>query len=68
MAIPENAQTHHLAYVSQINLLADETGVPIQHHGVPAYFSKFRGDHYVMRRSCASPSFADSVNHLEIGR
>src|SRR5262249_15263533 len=49
--LAENAQTHYVAYVSQQNLLADESGEPVQHPEVPAYFTEFKGDHYTMRRS-----------------
>ena len=48
--LAENAQTHYVAYVSQQNLLADETGEPVRHPEVTAYFSEFKGDHYVVRR------------------
>ena len=52
--LAENAQTHYVAYVSQQNLLAVETGQPVQHPEVPSYFAEFRGDHYVMLRSYAN--------------
>jgi heat shock protein HspQ len=52
--LAENAQTHYVAYVSQQNLLADESGRPVQHPEVASYFTEFRGDHYVVRRSHAN--------------
>ena len=52
--LAENAQTHYVAYVSQQNLLADETGEPVAHPEVPSYFGEFRGSHYVMRPSYAN--------------
>ena len=52
--LAENAQTHYIAYVSQQNLLADESGEPVQHPEVTSYFDGFEGDHYVMRRGQAN--------------
>jgi len=52
--LAENAQTHYVAYVSQQNLLADESGEPVQHPEVGSYFAEFKGDHYVMRPSYAN--------------
>jgi len=52
--LAENAQTHYVAYVSQQNLLADETGEPVQHPEVTSYFFEFRGGEYVMRPSYAN--------------
>ncbi len=48
--LAENAQTHYVAYVSQQNLLADESGEPVQHPEVGSYFGEFKGDHYAVRR------------------
>jgi heat shock protein HspQ len=52
--LAENAQTHYVAYVSQQNLLADESGRPVQHPEVRSYFDEFKGDHYVVRRGYAN--------------
>ena len=52
--LAENAQTHYIAYVSQQNLLADESGEPVQHPEVTSYFDGFEGDHYIMRRGQAN--------------
>ncbi|MBD24968.1 MAG: DNA-binding protein [Candidatus Marinimicrobia bacterium] len=49
--LAENAQTHYVAYVSQQNLMEDDSGEPIQHPGVSAYFGEFKGNYYVMRHS-----------------
>jgi heat shock protein HspQ len=52
--LAENAQTHYIAYVSQQNLLADETGEPVHHPEVTAYFTEFRGDRYIVLPSHAN--------------
>jgi heat shock protein HspQ len=52
--LAENAQTHYVAYVSQQNLLADESGDPVQHPEVTSYFGEFRGGQYVMRPNYAN--------------
>ena len=52
--LAENAQTHYVAYVSQQNLLADDSGEPVQHPEVTSYFDEFKGSHYVMRRGAAN--------------
>jgi heat shock protein HspQ len=44
--LAENAQTHYVAYVSQQNLLGDDSGEPVHHPEVSAYFGQFKGDHY----------------------
>lgn len=52
--LAENAQTHYVAYVSQQNLLADDSGEPVRHPEVDDYFGEFRGSHYAMRPGCAN--------------
>lgn len=52
--LAENAQTHYVAYVSQQNLLADESGEPIRHPEVDAYFGDFKGGQYVPHPSHAN--------------
>jgi heat shock protein HspQ len=52
--LAENAQTTYVAYVSQQNLLADDTGEPVQHPEVASYFGDFKGGQYVMHRSHAN--------------
>tara|TARA_R110000868_G_scaffold269020_8_gene528423 strand:+ start:125 stop:490 length:366 start_codon:yes stop_codon:yes gene_type:complete len=52
--LAENAQTHYVAYVSQQNLLEDESGEPVRHPEIPAYFGEFKDNHYVTRPSYAN--------------
>ncbi len=52
--LAENAQTHYVAYVSQQNLLEDESGEPVRHPEIQAYFGEFKGNHYVTRPSYAN--------------
>ncbi|MHB1205486.1 MAG: heat shock protein HspQ [Rhodospirillaceae bacterium] len=52
--LAENAQTTYVAYVSQQNLLADETGEPVQHPEVDSYFGDFKAGQYVIHRSHAN--------------
>ncbi|MBX7199784.1 MAG: heat shock protein HspQ [Rhodospirillaceae bacterium] len=52
--LAENAQTHYVAYVSQQNLLADESGEPVQHPEVADYFGEFKGGQYVILSSHAN--------------
>jgi heat shock protein HspQ len=44
--LAENDQTTYVAYVSQQNLLVDESGEPVRHPEVKSYFAEFKGDHY----------------------
>ncbi len=46
--LAENAQTHYVAYVSQQNLLADDSGEPVQHPEVDDYFGEFKSGQYVI--------------------
>lgn len=52
--LAENAQTHYVAYVSQQNLLADDSGEPVQHPEVADYFSEFKAGQYVILPSHAN--------------
>ncbi|MBM3515141.1 MAG: heat shock protein HspQ [Alphaproteobacteria bacterium] len=52
--LAENDQTTYVAYVSQQNLLVDESGEPIRHPEVNSYFSEFKGDHYKFHRRHAN--------------
>ena len=52
--LAENAQTHYVAYVSQQNLLADESGDPVQHPEVESYFGDFKAGQYIMLRGHAN--------------
>jgi len=43
--LAENAQTTYVAYVSEQNLLADDSGKPVSHPQVPHFFKELkRGD------------------------
>ena len=48
--LAENEETSYIAYVSEQNLLPDETGRPISHPQVPELFSDLRDGRYVTRR------------------
>jgi heat shock protein HspQ len=52
--LAENAQTHYVAYVSQQNLLADDSGEPVRHPEVDDYFGEFKGGQYVIHASHAN--------------
>ena len=47
--LAENAQTTYVAYVSEQNLLPDDTGKPVSHPQVPHFFKELRRGHYVSR-------------------
>ena len=47
--LAENAQTTYVAYVSEQNLLPDETGRPIGHPQVTSFFKELRDGRYVCR-------------------
>ena len=47
--LAENAQTTYVAYVSEQNLLADETGKPVGHPQVPHFFKELKRGKYVSR-------------------
>jgi heat shock protein HspQ len=47
--LAENAQTTYVAYVSEQNLLADETGKPVSHPQVPHFFKELKRGHYISR-------------------
>jgi len=47
--LAENAQTTYVAYVSEQNLLADETGKPVGHPQVPHFFKELKRGYYVSR-------------------
>lgn len=49
--LAENAQTTYIAYVSEQNLLPDDSGKPIRHPDVGKYFSLLKGDQYEPKRS-----------------
>ncbi|MDP1838268.1 MAG: heat shock protein HspQ [Reyranella sp.] len=47
--LAENAQTTYVAYVSEQNLLPDETGKPVAHPQVPHFFKELKRGLYVSR-------------------
>ncbi|MBM3643010.1 MAG: heat shock protein HspQ [Alphaproteobacteria bacterium] len=47
--LAENDQTTYVAYVSEQNLLPDETGKPVAHPQVPHFFKELRKGQYVSR-------------------
>jgi heat shock protein HspQ len=47
--LAENSQTTYVAYVSEQNLLADDTGKPVSHPQVPQFFKELKRGHYVSR-------------------
>ncbi len=44
--LAENESTAYEAYVSEQNLLLDDSGKPVNHPQVPEVFGEFRGDSY----------------------
>lgn len=47
--LAENAETTYIAYVSEQNLLADETGEPVRHPLVDEIFGELRDGQYELR-------------------
>ena len=48
--LAENEQAAYIAYVSEQNLLPDDTGKPVGHPEVESMFSEFRNGFYTMRK------------------
>jgi heat shock protein HspQ len=48
--LAENEQTTYVAYVSEQNLLPDDTGKPVGHPEVASMFSELRNGFYTMRK------------------
>ena len=46
--LAENEETTYMAYVSEQNLLIDETGEPVNHPQVSEVFGEFLGDSYAV--------------------
>ena len=44
--LAENEQSAYVAYVSEQNLVVDDTGAPVNHPGVSQLFGEFKGDSY----------------------
>ena len=49
--LAENDETTYIAYVSEQNLLPDETGQPVSHPQVRELFSDLRNGQYITRRA-----------------
>ena len=47
--LAENAEQSYVAYVSQQNLIADESDEPIDHPAIAAYFKGFEDGRYALR-------------------
>jgi heat shock protein HspQ len=52
--LAENANTHYVAYVSQQNLLVDDSGDPVGHPDIGSYFGAFKGQYYEINRRNAN--------------
>ena len=48
--LAENAEATYIAYVSQQNLLADDSDEPVDHPAIPGLFTGFDGGRYRLRR------------------
>lgn len=51
--LAENAETTYTAYVSEQNLLPDDSGKPVGHPKVKSMFGEFGGDHYELPKGNA---------------
>jgi len=47
--LAENGESAYIAYVSQQNLVADETGEPVDHPGIAAMFEDYADGGYKVR-------------------
>ncbi|MDP1615854.1 heat shock protein HspQ [Phenylobacterium sp.] len=47
--LAENQESAYVAYVSEQNLLPDESGEPVGHPQAAVLFGAFKGDHYTLR-------------------
>ncbi len=47
--LAENSENHYVAYVSEQNLLPDETGEPVGHPQAPMLFDEFQGGEYKLK-------------------
>lgn len=48
--LAENAEASYIAYVSQQNLLADDTDEPVEHPAIPGLFKAYADGRYELRR------------------
>ncbi len=51
--LAENEKTTYVAYVSEQNLLPDESGEPVRHPQVAALFGELHGDRYAPKARVA---------------
>ena len=51
--LAENEESCYVAYVSEQNLLADETGEPVGHPGAAQIFEAFESGQYTLRGGAA---------------
>lgn len=49
----ENSETAYVAYVSEQNLLPDESGVPMRHPEIAEYFERDKAGQYRLRNPIA---------------
>ena len=47
--LAENAETNYVAYVSQQNLVTDDTDEPVDHPAIPTMFEGLEGGRYQLR-------------------
>ncbi|MFX5884909.1 heat shock protein HspQ [Acinetobacter baumannii] len=47
--LAENADSTYVAYVSEQNLLPDDTGEPVRHPEVARLFGELKGGFYLLR-------------------
>ncbi|MFP5329062.1 MAG: heat shock protein HspQ [Alphaproteobacteria bacterium] len=47
--LAENAETSYVAYVSQQNLVPDDSEEPVDHPAIPTMFDRFHGGKYLLR-------------------
>jgi heat shock protein HspQ len=45
----ENAESEYIAYVSEQNLVPDDSGEPLRHPQIEEFFDEREGTHYVAR-------------------
>ena len=47
--LAENAETNYVAYVSQQNLVTDDSDEPVEHPAIPTMFDRLEGGRYQLR-------------------
>ena len=47
--LAENDNSYYVAYVSEQNLIADDTGEPVDHPDLPDLFGDFENGHYPLQ-------------------